>query len=246
MRKKKGPLFLVGLVIFFQLAACGQPSSEIIPIVSTITLTPLPTYTPYPTDTPIQTHTPFVPVTSADISYPGSSLSLTIHFPGNYALVKGDEENRRGSFLHYKFEPSGDFMPANDPYFAAQPPYFYEVQFFDEGSISGFLQRCATLDLDGMACFEGDYPDLERYYAQKEALENARGYGDYVLKRFGNEYYLTSTIGCGGGYCNLREYTTFIDNIKMDVWILMHPSDVEAQTELSDKLFRSFYFESPP
>jgi hypothetical protein len=71
-----------------------------------------------------------------------------------------------------------------------------------------------------------------------------RSYDGYDLKRFGNQYYLTSTIGCGGGYCRIREYTTFIDKIKIDVWILLDPSNVELQTELSDKLFKSFFIET--
>jgi hypothetical protein len=244
MKTKKQLLFLVILVALFQFVACGQFPSESVPTVSASTQTPYPTYTPFPTNTPYPTYTPFVQTASADISYPNSFISLTVYFPGNYALVKGDEENRRGSFSYYNFEPFGDFIPANDPYFSSQPPYFYEIQFFDEESIDNFLKNCATTDLGGMPCFEGDYPDLDRYHTQKEAFENMRSYDSYDLKRFGNRYYLTSTIGCGGGYCNIREYTTFIDKIKIDIWILLDPSDVESQTELSDKLFKSFYIET--
>jgi len=244
MNKKWRYLFLVGIIVFLPLVSCGRISGESVPTISAPTQTPFPTYTPYPTNTPYPTYTPYVPTTSADISYPNSSISLTVYFPGNYAFVKGDEENRRGSFLYYKFRPFGDYVPAKDPYFTIQPPYFYEIQFFDEGSITHFLTKCATVELEGSSCYEGDHPDLDRYYAQRQALQHVTGYDDYVLQEFGTRYYLTSTIGCGSGYCNFREYTIFIDNIKIDIWILLDPSDVEAQTELSDKLFRSFHIET--
>jgi hypothetical protein len=159
-------------------------------------------------------------------------------------LVKGDEENRRGSFVHYKFVPFGDFIPATNPYFSSQPPYFYEIQFFDEESIGTFLNNCAKSDLGGMPCFEGDYPDLDRYHELNKAFPGTGSYDDYVLERYGNRDYLMKTIGCGGGYCNLRQYTTFIGNIMIDIWILLDPSDIQTQTELSDKLFRSFYIET--
>ena len=90
-------------------------------------------------------------------------------------------------------------------------------------------------------CWEGDYPDLTRYFGQKDALKKLTDYHEsfqnYSLQKFGDAYYLVSTTGCIGERCALREYTTYLNDIKVDIWIIMKD---ESQAGLSDELFSSF------
>ena len=76
-------------------------------------------------------------------------------------------------------------MPSqtNSPPFPSAP-YFNEIQFFTEDSITHFVNYCATTETDGgeSFCNLGNYPDLETYYGQRESFQNLSDYENYKLK----------------------------------------------------------------
>jgi len=148
-------------------------------------------------------------------------VSLEISFPKNYSIGKNGELNRRGSFVSYDFS-----IPGKHKWVA---PSLNEIQFFSRESIEAFTADCETT-----ICFFGDYPDLKRYDGQKEAFLGLEDYEDYKLRQFNDRYYFISSRDCHGDSCVIREYTTFIDNDKIDIWITMED---ESQNEKSDELF---------
>jgi hypothetical protein len=250
--------FVVLIALSFIAVACGstpqsrksplesplasvQPTSRLIP--ATPTLRPTPSDTPSPTIWPSVTfalQATRVPASASKVttkSFEISEIPITMAVPYNYTLVKNDEPNRRGSLVSYNFSQTLVISPSQDSYFPAEPPYFYEIQFFSEESISQFFSRCPV----PLRCFEGDYPDLTRYFGQKDALEKLSDYHEpfqnYSLQKFGNTYYLVSTTRCIGATCAVREYTTYLNDIKVDIWIMM--TDL-SQAGLSDELFSSF------
>jgi hypothetical protein len=89
----------------------------------------------------------------------------------------------------------------------------------------------------------GDPELIKLYSGQKKAFENRENYEDYTIQKFGERFYFTKGLGCQGGFCELREYTTFFGNVKVVIYTLLYPNQTEVQSELSDKLFLSFYIE---
>jgi hypothetical protein len=148
-------------------------------------------------------------------------LELQIRVPVGYDVIKNNEPNRRGSFVSFDFVRTGE----------SETPYLYEIQFFSEASIRDFTMNCQE------PCFFGDYPDLERYRGQKAAFETSSNYQHYRLGRFGDRHYFVSHHSCVGDRCVIREYTTFLGDTKVDVWVLM---DDVSQLLQSDILFSAF------
>ena len=147
-------------------------------------------------------------------------VPLTIFLPYGYTITKSQEPYRRGSFVSYDIIPPGNY----------ETPYLQEIQFFTEKSIRDFLAACSG----DAPCFFGDYPDLDRYFAQRQAFERRVGFDEYKLLQLGERYYFTSNHTCEGDVCILREYTTFLsEGIKVDIWIIM---DDETQDVQSDAL----------
>ena len=144
-------------------------------------------------------------------------LPVTIVAPAGYGVVKNGEYLRRGSYISFDFTPY------------SEPPRLYEIQFFSEASLRAFEERC-TSDF----CFEGDYPDLERYHAQRAALAQCTDLPPYENRRFGDRCYLVSNLRCTGDACVIREYTAFLEDTKVDVWIMMQNT---SQGDASDALF---------
>jgi hypothetical protein len=150
-------------------------------------------------------------------------VGATIVLPAGYGVVTNNEYNRRGSLVSFDFTPYG-----------GPSPRFAEIQFFSEASIRTFHERCAG---SGGFCFEGDYPDVDRYHAQKAATAGCTGLAPYEATQFGGRCYLVADHRCTGDACVLREYTTFLDETMVSVLIVMQdPSQVSA----SDELFASF------
>jgi hypothetical protein len=250
--------FVMLVAFAFIVVACGstpQPTQSPVqlpqvsalptPTVILATSTPRPTPSSTPSLIPWPTATFASPATRAPTLASKATSKLfeipeipvTISVPFNYTLVKNDEPNRRGSFVSYNFSQTLVISPSRDSYFPAEPPYLYEIQFFSEESIRQFLARCPIR----LRCFEGDYPDAQRYIGQKAALEKLSDYHEpvqnYSLQKFGDTYYLVSTTRCIGAACAIREYTTYLNDIKVDIWIMIADA---SQAGLSDELFLSF------
>jgi len=145
--------------------------------------------------------------------------SIEVCFPRDYSISTNTEANRRGSFVSYGLR-LGEY----------QTPCLSELQFFSEESIYEFTKDCD----ESTPCFFGDYPDLDRYYGQRDALMRLESYQDFELHRFNDRYFLVANRPCYGDTCVTREYTTFLGDVKLDVWITMHD---ESQIEQSDRLF---------
>lgn len=150
-----------------------------------------------------------------------ADAGVTVHYPSEYTMTKNEETNRRGSFLSY------DFKTTNSTY-----PRLAEIQFFSESSIEQFNEGCENQET---ACFEGDYPTAERYIAQQQAVEQKTNYQNYVLQFYNNQPFLVTNVPCNGDTCTIREYTSFYNSTKIDVWILM--SD-PSQIPIADQLFQ--------
>lgn len=240
-------MFLVSMVALLPLVACGQFSTESVPTLLAQTQTPYPTYTPYPTNTPYPTYTPFVPSFPTTLTIDEFQKTFVIYFPGNYVLSKRGETYSGGSPTAYDFVQVGEFLKPEHPYFQSQPPYFDRIQFSTLESLQAFYEWCDQQALQGSPCFLNGDPDLiNRYIGQKKAFENRENYEDYIIQKFGERFYFTKGLGCGGGFCEFREYTTFLGDVKVVILMLLYPNQTEVQTELSDKLFLSFYIEEPP
>ncbi|MEA3449658.1 MAG: DKNYY domain-containing protein [Patescibacteria group bacterium] len=145
-------------------------------------------------------------------------IGIKINFPEEYTITKNNEENRRGSFASYDFNYK-------------QLPSLNEIQFFSEESIQKFTADCGI----DTPCFFSDYPDLTRYNGQKNAFLNNQNFLDYKLEKFNDRNFFISTFNCHGDSCQIKEYTTFIDDIKIDFWITM---ENENQTSQADELFK--------
>jgi len=140
---------------------------------------------------------------------------IEISLPSNYKISKNSEENRRGSFASYDI--------SNENYLL---PDFQEIQFFNEKSIKQF-----TSDCHNKPCFFGDYPDITRYNEQKIAFNTEKNQKDYKLNKIGNRNYFVRNINCSGDSCIIREYTTFINDTKIDIWITMQAKSQETQAD---------------
>jgi hypothetical protein len=161
-----------------------------------------------------------------NLAIPEPPVGLQV--PAGYEVVMNSEEGRRGSFVSY------------DLLGPSELPHFYEIQFFSEDSIRRFTESCDA----SAPCFFGDYPDLTRYQAQKAEFEqltrnrsDSPRLGNQFSFRLGDRYYLVSNHACEGDTCVVREYTTFLGETKVDVWILMANSGQSLQ---SDILFSEF------
>ena len=152
-------------------------------------------------------------------------VGIKVSFPNNYSLTKNNETNRRGSFVSYDFQQSGNY----------QTPHLYELQFFSEESIRNFAKSC-----EDTMCFDGDFPDLTRYSGQKTAFAQGKDYQNFKLQTFGTRNWFVSSHRCVGDSCVIREYTTFLGNTKLDAWIMMGDSTEEKQ---ADTLFSQFKIE---
>jgi hypothetical protein len=166
------------------------------------------------------------PVDSGSMAFFIPEVSATAVVPSEYILARSGEAHRRGSFVSY------DFIPG-----AGETPRFAEIQFFSAESIRAFAVPCAAT-----ICFEGDYPTPERYEGEKAALSQHVDYGPFRLAAFGDREWLVTNHPCAGDSCAIREYTTFLGDTKVDVWVLMQD---DAQADASDALFASFRLQGP-
>jgi hypothetical protein len=146
------------------------------------------------------------------LSLPEPDLRLQV--PAGYALQKSTEGGRRGSFVSYNLVG------------VTEPPHLYEIQFFSEASIRRFTANCEE------PCFYGDFPDIARYRGQKAAFEQRLPYRHYDLQRFGNRHFFVSNLPCEGDTCVIREYTTFLSDTKIDIWVLMRDSGQSLQSDI--------------
>jgi WD40 repeat protein len=158
-----------------------------------------------------------------------SEVSIEVCFPANYSLAKNAEANRRGTFVSYDFRPLGGY----------QTPYLKEMQFFSEASIAEFTSDCD----DSTPCFFGDYPDLDRYRGQREALRMLTGYQDFELQSFNGRPFLVGDRPCYADDCVIREYTAFLGDVKLDIWIVMAD---ESEIEGSDQLLTQLIIQASP
>ena len=149
-----------------------------------------------------------------------------IFFPEEYTIKQSEEKNRRGSYISYNFNSKINKLPQ-----------LYEIQFFSEKSIAYFTKDCGVES----PCFYGDFPNTERYFGQKKALQDQRNYTqkfnnnyekEFTLQKFNDPYFFVSFNGSPNG--DIYEYSTFIDNVKIDIWIFVEDENQKSQ---SDALF---------
>ena len=161
----------------------------------------------------------FAPAMSSEIQSPFllaiPEAGIAINVPPGYALLRNTELYRRVSFASYGLAPLTGF----------DYPYLAEIQFFNRESIQDFASRCGTED----PCFFGDYPNIARYDGQKAALDQLKDFESFNLQQFDGRYFFVSQHSCV-----VREYTTFVGETKVDVWVMMAD---ESQMAQADALF---------
>jgi TolB protein len=154
-----------------------------------------------------------------------SEIKTEVCWPSTFSIIQITEHNRRGSFKAYGFHVNG----------LSQTPYLSEIQFFSEESIATFTNNCGG----DSPCFFGDYPDLDRFAELKSAFEVRVSYQDYALKRFGGRDFFVKNVPCYGDDCVIREYTTFLGDVMVAIWIVLED---ESQGDLSDQIFNQLVF----
>lgn len=151
-------------------------------------------------------------------------VEATLVLPEGYGVFTNNEFNRRGSLVSF------DLAAAH-----RTTPYLGEIQFFTERSLRNFQERCDAGG--GEFCFEGDYPDLERYQAHKAAIAQCVAAAPYEAKRFDGLCYFVRNHRCTGDTCVLREYATFLDERMVSVIFVLQDAWL---ANASDQLFASF------
>jgi len=158
------------------------------------------------------------------IAFDLPGVGATIVLPEGYSVLTNNEYNRRGSLVSF------DVAPAD-----RAAPYLGEIQFFSESSLRTFQERC---DVGGWGyCFEGDYPDLDRFRAFRAAIDPCAAPAPYEAGQFGGRCYLVGTHRCMGDLCVLREYTTFLNDRMVSLIVVQENA---SQENASDELFASF------
>ena len=152
-----------------------------------------------------------------------TEVPVEVCLPPGYSISRNTERNRRGSFVAYDLDPAD----------GVETPYLAELQFFTQTSIQQFTGNCGSEN----PCFFGDYPDLARYEKQREALKRREPMDGYELDSIGERVFLVSNLPCYGDTCVIREYTTFVGEIKLDVWVVM---DDLSQINESDQILNDF------
>lgn len=159
---------------------------------------------------------------------------LKITYSNDYLVEKSQEKNRRGSYVSYNFnKKEGHSLPS-----------LYEIQFFSEESIKSFTSNCGEENF----CFDGDFPTLERYFRQKQAFQSNQDYIEnlegghtkqFELKNINNRnFFVTYNYSPNG---SIYEYTTFVNDVKIDIWIY---TEDESQETLSENLLKSLSIEN--
>lgn len=151
-----------------------------------------------------------------------SDRKISFSLPEEYSITKSSETNRLGSFESYEL------------FAKASLPTFYEIRFSDEESIKTFLASCEKID---PRCIDWGTSSLEKYNGQKKALLENTEYEGYEKMILGNYTYFIKSTPCEGDSCILREYSTFIGDIKVDVIITMENKTQESN---ADSLFEQF------
>ena len=203
-------LFLVTLVLTMSACTSLQVNEK---LVSVHTQPALPTAEASPTAELPPSPTPWQP---GCLQIP--SIPVEICVPDDYLITINQERNRRGSFVSYDLRPLDGY----------HTPYLSELQFFSAESIAEFTANCG----DDSPCFFGDYPDLERYIGQRESLLAHEGYEDGAFLSFSGRDFIVRSFPCHGDACLIREYTTFLGNVKLDIWIVLDEESQVAQGDL--------------
>jgi hypothetical protein len=170
---------------------------------------------------------PFTPRDAADYLLPplaqaGGPLAVpevgvVVNYSGSGRFERNPEQFRRGSLVSYDYRPA-DFAT----------PYLQEIQFFTLDSIRAFTENCGS---PNDACHFGDAPDPARYHGQQAALQSGGTFGDSERVELGGRAFLAREFPCVGDTCVIREYTTFVENIKVDVWVVLSEAAQAAQAD---------------
>jgi len=251
--QKNIPVIIITAVIVFVLTAAGsyllfgQSNSEVVieptPHADTAGTAPQPQEQPEVTkeDEVIETATPEekpAPETPLIVGNHTTlaDMGIKLTYPHAYAIKTSAETGRRGSFVSYEFIPQGTEEGIVQ---------LAEIQAFSKESISSFIDRCDSFN-DPTPCFFGDYPDLSRFDGQKNALQYRTNYIEKKAHMLGDTAgqapysatytYLTINGGpflrspyMGGPHGIGYEYTTFVGDTKIDIWIRPEGNTAETQ-----------------
>lgn len=152
-----------------------------------------------------------------------TEADFTLRYPCHYEVQPTNEVGRRGTFAAY------DFMPAANV--RLRRPILKEIQFFSSESIAEFEENC---DQDESPCFFGAWHTTQEYENLKNAYEQISDFGVKHMLVFRDKNYLVNSMSCESDNCAIREYTFFVDDVMIDLWIEMDSID---QQEAADQLF---------
>lgn len=171
-------------------------------------------------------------------------VGIKVSYPDPYNLIQGGMQGLRGAFADYIWSNPWRSMPGNESY---NSPDFSQIWFYSRKSIQEFLDEC------GNPCVtEG--PTVELYDAQKKILTEKNSTTqtemidingeNYELLTFNQRNYLVRFYRFGDGSM-VREYTAFIGDTKIDIWVTL-VRDITTETaddidsETADALFNQF------
>jgi hypothetical protein len=149
--------------------------------------------------------------------------NIEIIVPSGYVSVKNDELNRRGSFASYNLSKNHSY------------PELLEVGFFTKESVQKFEQSCVGVEL----CFEGFYPTVKRLNEEKVAFDQTKNLGTEVIKYFNGRVFLVGNEKVSGDMGFVRSYITYINDIRIQVWIYMLS---EKESAIADNMFKEVKF----
>lgn len=136
--------------------------------------------------------------------------NIKLLYPKSCNIKKNENEpNRRWSFVSYNFNCTPENTKAT----------IQEMQFFNKESIWTFEEKCSKESKEGWTCFMGVYPTLKSYNEQLTAFRDKAPTSE--MRKIWSLYYIVSQYPVGSEIWEIREYTTFIDDTKVDILVYM-------------------------
>lgn len=149
---------------------------------------------------------------------------FTVTFPCGFGLIADDHKfsGRHGSYVYYSFSRK-DYSAVDIS------PFFHELHFLTEDSVPEVKPVCPGLCVDTRT--KAEYRKLKSEWEV--------GKSDRQVLTLGGTKYMVNTESWPGEDAYLREYTTFIGDTEIDIWIV---SENGRQDAKSDALIEKIQF----
>lgn len=147
--------------------------------------------------------------------------NILLKFQEGCTLTKDQSEYRAGAFVSY----NGSCVLSEDGLVS-----FGGISMYSVDSISKFQNY-----IDNGGFWEGGWTSPNDYQNQMIALKSAATTGGYTLENFGNRNYLVRTVINKAGGDISRGYVTFVDDIKVSLYISWGAMAVSDESGFTDQ-----------